>query len=232
MTASRRHIQSVADPVRSYATQVKTFYEGEVQRHGFTHKGLGYRRPESQLRRFDALAGIADMHGCRILDVGAGLGDFLVYLWKRGVIPDYTGLELCEHLVTDCERRFAGRAAGSCRFLAGDVLDLAVHEPFDYVVASGIFGLRTTETAARVEPTLKRMYALARRGVAVNFLSTNARRQAERSLYLQPQEVLDAAWRLTPAVTLRHDYLPNDFTLYLYRERRWPVVTSSTEDIL
>ncbi|HET6611212.1 MAG TPA: class I SAM-dependent methyltransferase [Kofleriaceae bacterium] len=206
----------------AYAEQVQRFYRSEVDRHGYNHKGLGYRRQESQVRRFEVLADIGTLHRCRILDVGAGLGDFLAYLYRRGVVPDYTGLELCEHLVAGSEQRFSTGALGRYRFIAGDILDLSVDAPFDYVIASGIFGLHTTETRARVAPTLKRMVALSTRGVAVNFLSANATAHAERSEYLRPADLLEIAWGLTPAVTLRHDYLPNDFTLYLYRQRRWP----------
>lgn len=213
---------AAASPARdAYAERTRAFYEGEVRRHGFSYRGLGYNNQDSQLRRFAVLAEVADLDGCRVLDVGAGLGDFLAFLWGRGVVCDYTGLDLCEHLVDRARERFAGRCEGPHRFLAGDIL-AHEDEPYDYVVSSGIFGLKTRDTVARVEPTLERLYALSRRGVAVNFLSARATVHAARSEYLEPGAVLDAGFRLTPALQLRHDYLPNDFTLYLYREPRWP----------
>lgn len=202
-----------------YSKQVRTFYENEVARHGLTYKGLGYNQHESQIRRFEVLAAVGDLNGSRVLDVGCGLGDLVRFIWDLGVVPDYTGLDLCEHMITECRKRIERRRLGPARFIVGDVLDFEDFDaPYDYVLSSGIFGLWTPETLARVEPTLERMFGLCKKAVAVNFLSARAGHHAARSLYLQPNNVLDLAWRLTPTVTLRHDYLPNDFTLYLYRE--------------
>src|SRR5690606_1161311 len=206
--------------------EVQAFYQAEVARHGLTFRGLGYNRRESQVRRFQVLAEVGPLDGARLLDVGAGLGDFLLYLWQRGVECDYTGLDICEHLTRAAQRRFADAPSTRPRFMVGDILEHreppAAQPPYDVVVSSGVFGLKAAGNAERVAPTLERMFSLCRRAVAVNFLSARAAHQAERSEYLEPTAVLHAALRITPAVTLRHDYLPNDFTLYLYRERRWP----------
>ena len=37
---------------------------------------------------------------------------------------------------------------------------------------------------------------------------------------MDPGKALEAALTLTPAVRIDHTYLPNDFTLYLYRQPR------------
>lgn len=203
--------------------RVRAFYEENVRMYGLTHRGLGFNRKESQLRRFEVLASVGDLHGKRVLDIGAGLGDFLAFLWERGIVPDYTGLDVCEHFVEACRERFREPGPGPASFVAADILDLVARGPFDYVVSSGIFGYRTANAAARVAPTLSLMFSLCSRAVAVNFLSARAEKQAPERLYLPPRDLLDAAFELTPAVVLRHDYLPNDFTLLLYREQRWEI---------
>jgi hypothetical protein len=43
----------------------------------------------------------------------------------------------------------------------------------------------------------------------------------EGRVYVDPSEMLRAAMELTPAVQLDHGYLPNDFTLHLYRTPAW-----------
>jgi SAM-dependent methyltransferase len=210
------------EPTSAYAEQIRAYYQGETARYGYGFRGLGYHRQASQIRRFEVLAEVGELDGKRILDVGAGLGDLLVTLWRLGVVADYTGLDLCEHLTVAAKARFRGDRRGPCRFVHGDVLDFAGDSGgYDYVLGSGIFGHKTEHTAARIGPTLERMFALCRRAVAVNFLSARAARQAPNSEYMHPAEVLEQAWGLTPAVTLRHDYLPHDFTLYLYREPAW-----------
>lgn len=221
------HTIEPSAPRDPYVRKVEDFYREEVARHGLNHKGLGFKRQSSQLRRFEVLAEVGELHGRRILDVGAGLGDFLGFLWERGIVPHYTGVDLCGHLVEGARERFAAETRRPWRFEQADVLGWEPGETWDYVVSSGVFGLETGRTEARVIPTLARLLALADRAVAVNFLSTRTKVQAERSYYAEPARVLEQALALTPAVSLRHDYLPNDFTLYLYRERRWPELDGS-----
>lgn len=204
-----------------YVGRTRAFYAESFARHGLDHRGLGYRSRASQMRRIEVLAEVGDLDGRRILDVGAGLGDLLIHLWSRGVVPDYTGLDLCGHLTAAAKARVAGEQLGPCRFVTGDIVEYEDPAGYDYVLASGVFGLTTGETAARVGPSLQRMFSLCRVAVAVNFLSAWAVRHAEQRLYLQPEEVLGQALRLSRAATLRHDYLPNDFTLYLFRGPPW-----------
>jgi hypothetical protein len=60
--------------------------------------------------------------------------------------------------------------------------------------------------------------ALARRGVAVNFLSAQTPQSVDEGLfyYYDSVRILALAKTLTPFVALHQDYLPNDFTLFLY----------------
>ena len=48
-------------------------------------------------------------------------------------------------------------------------------------------------------------------------LSSHAPEQSDIAHYYDPVKMLAAALDLTPTVMLRHDYLDNDFTLYLWR---------------
>jgi SAM-dependent methyltransferase len=155
--------------------------------------------------------------------VGCGFGDLLAWLTARGVRPRYTGLDLCVPMVERCRRRFPG---GEAQFVVGDVLTHEVEEPYDYVVASGIFGYAAKGARARVQPTLERLFAMTRIGLAVNFLSRCAPRRSPGRLYLHAADVLGFALTLTPAVRMDHTYLPNDFTLCMYRTLPWDTPTS------
>ena len=199
-------------------TETARWYADKVQRFGYDHRGLGFRSRSAQERRFEALLALGDFHGRRLLDVGCGFGDFLVFLRERGIHPVYTGIDLCGPMVARCRERFA---AGEGRFLEADVLEFAPAEPFDYVVASGIFGLEAEGARERIRPTLERLFGWARVGTAVNFLSRRSPQPAEARVYVDPCDALSMALALTPAVRLDHNYLPNDFTLHLYRTPAW-----------
>lgn len=199
-------------------TDTTRWYEDNVRRFGYDHRGLGFRTRSSQEKRFEALLALGDFHGRRVLDVGCGFGDFLLFLWKRGIRPVYTGLDVCEPMVARGRERFPPEQG---RFVHGDALEHTPDEPYDYVVASGIFGFESHGARERIRPTVERMFAWAREGLAVNFLSRRSPAPAEARVYVDPAEMLELGLSLTPAARLDHSYLPNDFTLHLYRTPPW-----------
>jgi len=193
------------------------WYEDKVRTYGFDHRGLGFRSRSSQVKRFEALLELGDLDGRRVLDVGCGFGDFLGFLQERGIEPVYTGIDVCEPMVRRCIERF-GKLA---RFEVADVLEYEPAQSFDYVVASGVFGLDADGVRERILPSLERMVGWARIGAAVNFLSAAYPTQAENRIYVEPGKAVEAALSLTPSVRLDHSYMPNDFTLFMYRSPAW-----------
>ncbi|MGZ5042764.1 MAG: class I SAM-dependent methyltransferase [Usitatibacter sp.] len=194
------------------------WYANKVRAYGFDHRGLGFGNKSSQEKRFEALLPLGDFDGARILDAGCGFGDFLAFLHARGIVPEYTGLDICEPMIERCRERFDG---GEARFLAGDVLQFEPDEPYDYVVASGLFGLDSVGARERIRPTMERLFAWSRLGAAMNFLSTSSPRPAEARIYVEPWKALEAGLGLTPSARVDHTYLPNDFTLFLYKTPAW-----------
>lgn len=194
------------------------WYAEKVRRFGYDHRGLGFGNRSSQEKRFDALMELGDLDGARILDVGCGFGDFLAWLNARGIEPRYTGIDICRPMIERCRKRFRGTGA---KFQIADALTFVTDHPYDYIVASGIFGYDAKDARKRVQPTIERLFDLARIGLSVNFLSRCAVTRSPGRLYLHPADVLQFALKLTPAVRFDHTYMPNDFTLCLYRQPPW-----------
>jgi SAM-dependent methyltransferase len=199
------------------------WYEDKVRTYGFDHRGLGFRSRSSQVKRFEALLQVGDLDGRRVLDVGCGFGDLLAFLHERGIEPVYTGIDVCEPMVRRCVERFGA----SGRFVVADVLEYEPEEPYDFVLASGLFGLDAEGSRERILPTLERMVGWARMGMAVNFLSAAYPSPVENRIYVEPGKAIEVALTLAPSVRLDHSYLPNDFTLYLYRSPQWASETEA-----
>jgi SAM-dependent methyltransferase len=201
---------------------VSSWYQEKVRQFGENDpRSLGYNQRSSQVKRFDVLCQLGDFNGRRILDVGCGLGDFYKFLNDRGIETDYTGFDLCPDMIQSCKSLFKDKLGPWCRFETGDTLEYNPVGSFDYVVASGIFGLMSENAEERILPTIKRMFSWCRVGTAVNLLSNRTSRQAQHCLYVDPAKILSQAMELTPSVELKHSYLPNDFTLYLYKTPAW-----------
>jgi SAM-dependent methyltransferase len=194
------------------------WYEDKVRAYGYDHRGLGFGNKSSQEKRFEALLELGDLDGATLLDVGCGFGDLLAFLNDRGIEPVYTGIDICKPMIERCRERHDGKLA---IFRVADVMDFDPRQGFDYVVASGLFGLDAEGTRDRIRPTLERMFRWSRFGIAANFLSACSPTPAEGRIYVEPWKALEAGLALTPATRLNHSYLPNDFTLYLYRTPAW-----------
>ncbi len=204
------------------SSETSRFYEDHIRRFGYSYRALGFGRRSSQEKRFAAAAGLGSLHGKRVLDVGCGFGDLLAWLNARGIEPEYTGMDICRPMIDRCRKRFKREiAARNARFVVGDALTFPCDRPYDYIIASGIFGYAAKDTRKRLQPTLERLFDLTRIGLAVNFLSRRAASRSPGRLYLHPADVLQFALKLTPAVKLDHGYMPNDFTLCLYRRLPW-----------
>ena len=200
---------------------VSSWYQQRLREFGVDPRGVGYNQRSSQQKRFELLSQLGGFDGRRVLDVGCGFGDFFQFLLEKEIQPDYTGLDLVPDMVAKCNERFKSHLGPHCRFESGDTLQYRPATKFDYVVACGIFGLRSENAKERIVPTLQRFFSWCTAGVAVNFLSQRADRHDPKCLYVDPAEILTHALVMTPSVKVVHNYLPNDFTLYMYRTPAW-----------
>ncbi len=155
------------------------------------------------------------LQGSTVLDAGCGLGDFYAFLLeKHSNDLCYVGLDLMPQFIARAAERFA--ADSRARFVPQSWEQW--QSPVDWIFSSGAFNLGQPEPYAYVRKHLLHFLTLARRGMAVNFLSnsTTATQRDPNFFYYDPAEILRLALDLTPHVVLHHDYLPNDFTVFLY----------------
>lgn len=185
--------------------------------HGMSPQSLDWSSCQSQKARFEALAGIGDLANTTILDVGCGLADLHAWLLARGVSHNYTGLDVTQAMATQAAARFPDAEIFHAEMLTAAGLE---KRKFDYVFASGVFYLRQSDPMDYLQAAVSKMFALCRRGVAFNSLSTWSSRQDPQEFYADPLLTAAICRTLSPHLVLRHDYHPGDFTMYLYRERQ------------
>lgn len=188
-------------------------YEALLAEHGQTYRALDWGSRESQHKRFEVLTDIGIAAGDRILDVGCGLADLNAWLIEHRPGVEYSGIDLTPGMVKSAQARFPNETISN-----QTVFDLTSPvESFDYLVASGIFFLRTVNPIQYMESTIEHMFKLAAKGIAFNSLSSWAQNKSSEEFYADPAEVIHFCKRMSPYVVLRHDYHPADFTVYLYR---------------
>lgn len=204
-------MENVADNV----APLVRFYEGLIERHGVCPKACDYGSPGSQVAKFKVLAEVCSLTDKRVLDVGCGFADYADYLAKQYENVEYHGVDLTPRMIEEARRL---RPHLSLR-----VMNIAEEDPgrFDVVTANGIFYLLGTGAVgrSRMEKLIKRLYELADHAVVFTSLSAWATTQEPNEFYADPLETVRFCRTLTPWVTLRHDYLPHDFAIYMYKEK-------------
>jgi RimJ/RimL family protein N-acetyltransferase len=204
LTCLEASIQTLLNHINS------SFYSGLVREHGLSVKSLNWGSAESQAIRFKILSELCDLKSKSLLDIGCGTGDFFRWLNDRHIYVKYTGIDLSQDMIAIASKRFT-----EARFFVGDISSCELEESYDVIVESGIF---TFSTQQIFFDTLQRAFEKCRIGVAFNALSSWSPQQDEGECYLDPAAVLDYCKSLTRRVTLRHDYHPRDFTIYLYKQ--------------
>jgi len=199
----------------SQRARIEARHRDSLTRHGHHPHALYWSSREVQELRFAKLAEIGIQSGDCLLDVGCGFGDLRSWLLAQGIEVGYSGLDLSPDLLAE-----AGRLHPDVIFHHGDLFDLAVPEhSFDWIFLSGALNEQLHDGGDYARATLARMFALCRKGVALNLLDarhgpTAAAHDLQSFL---PQEMVAFCQRLGAQVDLIEGYLPNDFTLHLRR---------------
>lgn len=192
--------------------KVKGFFEDLLKKHGVSFKSLGYKAKESQLIRFAILAQVGDLNHSSILDVGCGFAEFYDFLREQGLQVDYHGCDVSAEMIA-----IARKSHPKLHLEVVDFLKWESAQTWDYVISSGINNIKTSTNLEFCRKLIEKMFALCKVGVAVNMLSAYASSHDPKSYYAQPEDIFGFCMELTNRVVLRHDYKPNDFTLYLYK---------------
>lgn len=192
-------------------------YEGRLKRFGYSPESLGWGRHGRQEVRFSVLAEYAMRNRtASVLDVGCGFADLYDFLRARGWTGLYTGLDIVPGLLEEAHRRNP-----LLDLREADIVQIGDGFPqYDLVVASGMFNakLRAGDNRTHISESLNAMWGLARYYLAVDFLSTFVDFQQEGAWHTDPSWALALAHRFSRRVLLRHDYMPYEFALIVYRD--------------
>lgn len=192
--------------------RIAGYYDHLVDLYGHDPRACDASSAAGLEIRYGVLSQVCDLNGLSVLEVGCGFGDLGVYLRARNPGVRYSGIDLSARMIEE-----ARRCHPDLEFRCGNVLDLGNEERFDVVLAQGIFYLLRDEAGARTQALISKMFSLATKASAFCAISAWAPRKSVDEYYVEPAEVLSWGRTLTPRLTLRHDYLPNDVALYLYR---------------
>lgn len=160
-------------------------------------------------------ASIADLRGKTILDIGCGLASFYEFLRARGIEVQYIGYDIVAPFVEVNRERFP-----EAHFEVRDISRDGVAHRADYAFMCQVFNNKyaTVSNDEVVKQAIAEAFAAVTGGVSLDLRTSYVNYREEHLHYFSPEEMFGFAKSLTPFVKLRHDYLPYDFTLMLYKE--------------
>lgn len=179
-----------------------------------TVKALGWRGTESQVKRFEALSTVGDLHGCSLLDVGCGYGDLKRYCDQRFSHFTYIGIDQMSEFITEAKERY--RDCPDTFFSQTD-FTAAAFPRVDYVIASGALGYRC-DTPEFYADMIRKMFEAASRAAAFNMLDAALFPEHELLVGHDCEKVVAFCQTLSPYVKVVRGYLEDDFTVLMYRE--------------
>jgi len=193
---------------------VVSFFDNNLKMHGDRPEALRWTASGQRLH-YLSLLDIGLLEGAKVLDFGCGKGDFWRFLADRGIPVDYTGYDINANLISLAEKKYP-----TGRFRVFDADKDSLDEDFDYIFLCGVFNLRVAGLDDTIRKTLTKLFSHCRKGLAFNALSDlNTRKDVELH-YTSPEDIFRFAVKnLSPYVSLRHDRMLYDFTMFVYRDQ-------------
>jgi len=196
----------------------KKIYDAIIKHYNDLYKiygqkpgALGWLKGRQNIR-FRVMSEIGKMQNSKILDVGCGFGDLSLFLKSKYRIK-YLGIDINPKFIEIAKQRNL-----KTRFQVRDIEKRKFNEKFDWVFAIG-----TTNKAGSyeyIENLLSEMLRLAKKGVAMDFMSTYVDFKNSGAFYVSPEKMFKIAKNLSRRVVIRHDYLPFEFCVYIYKNNK------------
>jgi len=190
-------------------------YTKRYRKYGYSPLTLGWNKGRQSIR-FDVLTSLYEFSGKAVLDIGCGFGDLLHTLGEKyDPVAGYTGVDLVEPLIKEARQRWPEHS-----FITGDFLEHTFDDNFDFAVASGVFNHRLDgiDNETFIEAVMQRAFAICRDGFAFDFLSDKVDYRLEHTYHASPERVLGMAYSLSRNVVLRNDYIPFEFSVFVFRD--------------
>jgi ubiquinone/menaquinone biosynthesis C-methylase UbiE len=186
-------------------------YDELIKKYGHSPQALGWGfQKGKQSLRFQILCEIGSLSNSSILDVGCGFGDLYGYLKHKKIPVKYSGIDLNKKMIEIGKIIYP-----QTKFETRDILMHKITKKYDWVFASGIttFGFNYN----LVKKMLTEMLRISKKGVAINFVGGVLDYKQKGIFYAEPEKIYKITRVLSNRVSIRHDYGPYEFTLYLYK---------------
>jgi SAM-dependent methyltransferase len=190
-------------------------YSERLREHGYSPTTIGWPKRRHRLRYF-ILTSHWPLGGAEILDFGCGFGDLYAYCRERGIDVAYEGVDINPDLIAEGRRQHP-----EANLAVRDALVDGLPRDYDYVFSSGVHNFKLADSWSFITATFELFHHHARRGFAINFLSDKVGYPLAHAHHADPCRILELAYRYSNRITLRNDYMPFEFTVFVDKDERF-----------
>lgn len=177
--------------------------------NGITPAALGWPKGRQNLR-FKVMSEIGIINNSEILDVGCGFGDLLSYFKSKRIDVKYTGVDINPLFLEVAKNKHP-----FANFFHRDIEINKFKKKFDWCFAIGTTNMKANYKY--IEKLLGEMLKISKKGVAMDFMSSYVDFKKPESSHFDPEKIFKIAKKLSKRVVIRHDYLPFEFCVYIYK---------------
>ena len=204
--------------MRSISDRQRDLYQDSLKKHGDSSQATHQNDRVTQHLRFERLLRGLSPHleGSSVHDVGCGFGELGRYMADHGAAGNYSGIEIVEGMAE------LGRKRLGVEIVVDDFMTRDYDTQYDFVVASGVFNIPGGTAAAEwnvyCRAMIKKMYSIARKGIAFNGLTTHTDYRRDDLHYWDPEEALSVCRSdLSRFCVLDQAYPLYEWTITAYR---------------
>ena len=205
------------------ARKQKEFYLRKFRKYGDLPQSLSYNDQRTQYARFEVLSRLFQYERegkpFSVHEIGSGLAHFYEFLKDRTAWRfDFSGSEILGEFVRACRKKYP-----FLKFYQRDITQKRPSVRYDYLVLSGTFNPIQDLDVGRwedfVERVMLKMFAMARKGIGLNFLTTYSDFSQKGLYYSDPKGIYDFVQkRMSRFVAIDSSYPLYEFTVLIYKE--------------
>lgn len=191
------------------ATNVTRWYKTAKVIGKSSAEKVGWASTYNQQIRFKILSQIGDLNNKTVLDFGCGLGDFYPYIKSIYPLVKYSGIDFLAEYIEANKIKYP-----EVEFQHGD--SQSITQNYDYIITSGVFSYKIDNANLKYKEVISTLYQHSNIAFGGNFLVRG--KHIDNSIYntWDPKELSEWASRIANRVKFIDNYLPHDFTLFLF----------------
>jgi hypothetical protein len=204
-----------------HSPKLNTIYEAKFEKFGDTFEGMGWKKPDEQIRRFKEFSKIFinDNSTKRIVDLGCGTSHFYKFLKKKKFKKFYyTGIDISKKFISISKKKFPNN-----NYFCIDILNTKKKITCDYAILNGIFTQRGNLTEKQMYKFLiyfiKKTLNFTKKGLAFNTLSPMSEWKKKKNFYLGFNK-LEKFLKLinNNNFLINHTYNKYEYIVYIFKK--------------